>query len=297
MVASSINKKILHICVNYKNDAVTSHFIRELAAQTSFKENVHLVVANNSPNPKITILSELNRDISFERLDFANNPGYFGAAQEVWLRCKNRGQHFDWVILSNTDLKMLSKDFYSQLLGSDLQRPNLGLLAPSIISGISGRETNPFLWRRPSAYRMLFYRWVFANVLTCQTYQMLGYLKDRIKNLVLKKTTAQDSNPSAQPIYAPHGAFMIFNHSYFDQGNDFSHPCFLYGEEIAVAEKCRKNNLQILFAPSLKVFHDEHGSEGIASFLFNTKTYRFKRDSSRAIYETYFRSPSRGAPQ
>lgn len=290
-----LSKKILHICVNYKNNVETLDFATSLQKQKLFKDSVSLIIANNSAQSaedrslqSPTAILASNTQI----YNLPENPGYFGAAQKVWTHTQSQNLDFEWVILSNTDLYLRTEDFYERLLQFPIsQFPQTGLLAPSIISGISKRETNPFMKTRPSSARMLFYRIFFSYYLTCQIYQFLGFLKAKVKNRIQKNKT-HEINPSqglTESIYAPHGAFMVFHRNFFSSGLDFSHPCFLYGEEISTAEKCQKNNLKIYFYPHLKVFHAEHGSEGIQSYLFKYNTFRFKKDSSRAIYDTYFK--------
>lgn len=287
-------KKILHIVVNYKNDEETLSFIENLSQQINFKGNVTLYVANNSASSinDLTFQSKLKTpDIHVHNLP--ENPGYFGAAHTLLKQKILDPMNYEWVIISNSDIELKTPFFYKQLLQFQYNKiSNIGLLAPSIISGISNLETNPFMKSRPSKLRMNFYKIIFSNYVTCQFYQFLGFIKDLTKNILFKKphsTERQTSHDAAESIYAAHGSFMIFNQLYFKSGLNLDHPCFLYGEEIATAEKCLQMNLKIYFYPQLKLLHKEHGSEGIKSFLFNKKTFQFKRDSSKVLYELYFK--------
>ena len=47
-----------------------------------------------------------------------------------------------------------------------------------------------------------------------------------------------------EEIYAPMGAFIIFNRKYFDVGGTLYHGCLLFGEEISVAETAYKLRLK-----------------------------------------------------
>jgi GT2 family glycosyltransferase len=80
--------------------------------------------------------------------------------------------------------------------------------------------------------------------------------------LALRGKSASISNGGRQPIYAPHGAFMIFSRRYFEAGGYLDGNLFLYGEEISVAEICRSLGLAVIYEPSLCVVHNEHASTG-----------------------------------
>jgi hypothetical protein len=69
-------------------------------------------------------------------------------------------------------------------------------------------------------------------------------------------------------IYAPHGAFIIFTKSYFESGSSIDFGLNLFGEEIFVAEECRKNNLNVYYEPQISVHHAEHVSTGAVSSKF-----------------------------
>ncbi|MGC8979631.1 glycosyltransferase family 2 protein, partial [Caldisericum sp.] len=73
----------------------------------------------------------------------------------------------------------------------------------------------------------------------------------------------KNKNIKPQEIYAPFGACIIFHRNYFEAGGTLNTECFLFGEEIFVAETARKLNLRILYDPELKVIHHEHSSISI----------------------------------
>jgi GT2 family glycosyltransferase len=64
------------------------------------------------------------------------------------------------------------------------------------------------------------------------------------------------------PIYAAHGAFLIFSRAYFEGGGYIDDGFFLYAEEFAVAEICRRLGLSVVHDPELRVIHSAHQSSG-----------------------------------
>jgi GT2 family glycosyltransferase len=279
---SDKTKKILVVCANYFNDDETRAFVRELFSLDE-SNCLEAIVVDNSADLKtgadlIPLLEE------FERLKIVHpekNLGYFGAAAKGLKVYLETAELPDWVIVSNTDISFPEKDFFTKLVNSYDGRDAPAVIAPSIVSEMSGRNQNPWMRRRPPARRMLFYRWVFHTYPTFIFYQLL-YL---LKGAVLKHRTAVKKGLSTATIYGPHGAFIIFNRSYFNSGGTLDYPKFLFGEEFFVAETAGRLNQSVLFDPSLCVIHRDHATTGI---LRGRKLAAFQRESSKFIYKEYF---------
>jgi GT2 family glycosyltransferase len=104
-------------------------------------------------------------------------------------------------------------------------------------------------------------------------YQSIALVKDFLKNILPSRRAK-----SLCQIYAPHGAFIIFSRQYFLRGGSFKHPSFLYGEEITVAENCKKFGFQVLYDPGFRVLHFEHGSHGWIKNIINPQLIQFKHE-------------------
>lgn len=305
-----MNSKILHICINYNQERETELFTRSLQKLNHF-ENVDLCIVDNSALPnQNSVFSNMSFGDQQQQVSVINpkaNLGYFGAAQKAYLELGQKNK-YDWIIISNTDLQIVGYDFYDKLLNYPLTE-EIGAIAPEIISEISQKDSNPFLVTRPSRLKMKFLDLVFSNYLTCQAYQILAYYKEFFKRLASQKKPLTDksnidsklhdnlhlnlnvnvNSNTTKMIYAAHGAFMIFSKNYFAKGLDFTHPAFLYCEEITVAEKMRQTQLKTIYDPSFKIIHKEHGSTGLISYFFSNKTFQFKKESSKKVYDAYFK--------
>mgnify|MGYP000489227649 CR=1 FL=1 len=87
----------------------------------------------------------------------------------------------------------------------------------------------------------------------------------------LKKQNSTIKAP-IKNIYAPHGAMFIFkNIEFFKNLKEF--PCFLFGEEIFIAEEAAKNKVTIDYIPELKVFDVRHASINLLSNKFKRELY------------------------
>lgn len=274
-----------HVLVNFRNTEQTAHFLREIFTTQKDLEFVDFVVVDNSHfETGQAWQQDFAKLVKF--LNPESNLGYFGAAEFAREKMIS-AQSYNFVIVSNTDLSFVEQGFYQKLLLT--QNKDAGCLAPTLVSGLNGVDTNPYMEKRPSSAKMRFYRWMFASYLGSALYQWLGLLKSKLVGQLVGKSETSGGADSRQ-IYAAHGAFMIFTREYFAQGGTFKHPCFLYNEEVTVAEFCRSRNLKIQYEPSLRVRHMEHGSTGLTHYLLSKNTFLFKAESAKVIYERYFRT-------
>ena len=274
--------QILHITVNYKNNEQSQNFLRSLMSLSGSDQVLFCLVNNSASSAQDQSFSEFEKDPRFRLINASENLGYFGAAQAAYLRYKP--EFSNWCLVSNTDMGITDTQFYNKILNYRANQ-NLGVLAPAIISEITKKDSNPFMFQRPQSQRMHFYALIFSNYFSCQIYQALAYFKDQVKGLIKSEVKQK----SEMKIYAAQGAFFIFNKRFFEKGEDLSHPCFLYGEEIMVAEKCLRQNLEIRYAPSIQVIHQEHGSIGLKDFFLSRNIFSYRRDSSRKIYDQFFK--------
>lgn len=267
------------ICVNYNNNSDTLNFIESIFQTKPLQLEV-CIVNNSAKSSSDKSFEDIQKKYNIEILNAPENPGYFGAAQLALSSFQNRIPNYDWIIVCNTDMHFKQKDFFSKLNQLKFSE-NIGLIGPSVISELSGKDTNPYLRDRPSKVKMHFYKIIFSNYFTCQAYQLLGLLKSK-----LQKTKKYKKENEVREIYAVHGSFMIFSRSYFEKSGNFKMGTYLYGEEIFCAEFLQKQLLKSLYVPDLEVIHKEHGSVGL---FYSRKVIQFKKDSSQYLADTFFK--------
>jgi GT2 family glycosyltransferase len=280
--------KILIICVNYNSDKETLIFAEDVFTQSS-ECDVDLVVVDNSvatgSNYLETSLSEASKNHAKKVFYFraSRNLGYFGAARFGLYRYLLTNSMPEWVIISNVDIKFSSNDFLFQLTNKQYG-DSIAAVAPSIISGIDGRDQNPLMACRPHRSKMLFYKCIYGSVVLVNVYQLLSV----IKNWLRIRFGSADKKPSPlKIIYAPHGSFIIINKRYFEMNGDLNFPGFLFGEEIFVAESARSLGLNIVYDPSLQLQHNEHMTTGI---FWSRPKARYQFASIKYLSDHYFKN-------
>jgi GT2 family glycosyltransferase len=274
---------ILLVCVHYRRPDDTLRFV-ESALQQVTRSEVRVVVVDNSPSPsEFAAPAQVHSSGRARVLIPPSNAGYFGAAS-IALRDHLASNRLPtWLIVSNPDIGFSDQGVLGRL--ADLHHGSEpSVLAPSILSTITGVDQNPLMRTRPSRFRMQAYRWLFSNYLTDSAYQGLSSLKRRA---VARRRNRQSRPPTVQPeaIYAPHGSFIGFHQSYFERGGTLEHGAFLFGEEIFVAETARRLQLTVLYEPRVTLTHAEHSS---VRGLLHPQTAQYRKEAARYVAKTFF---------
>jgi GT2 family glycosyltransferase len=138
---------------------------------------------------------------------------------------------------------------------------------------------------RPGRLRRLRYRFLLSNYYVAWLTQWLAPIVRKGR----KRLRVENAQESFQ-IYAPHGSFLIFSRKYFEAGGVLDDGCFLYGEEITVAETCWQLGLPVIHDPKLKVSHRDSQTLGRT---LTRNSYRLQKAGLQYALGKYLES-SRG---
>ena len=263
----------LIITVNFQHADSAVRFVESASRLEKFERCHVLVVDNDSGDDSIY---RMRRAIygfaNIELMESWHNRGYFGAAS--WALRQYLARHCapEWVIVCNHDIVFNDPEFLSRLLRKD--RSVAGVIAPSIISGLTGHDANPSIRQRPSRFRMWRYRVWLGNYYAMWLKQWLSPAIRKVRHKFFQRT------PSAKEgvnnlIYAPHGSFLIFSRKLFEAGGFIDDGFFLYAEEFSVAEMCRRLQLPVIHDPELRVWHKEGQSTGR---MLSRRVYRHQKN-------------------
>lgn len=251
---------VLIVTVNFRHTAKTVRFLNSVSKVKGFPGCHLMIVDNHSDDGSVgTLLRAISEFKNVELLESAMNRGYFGASN--WALCHYLASHNapDWVIACNNDIVFDDPEFLTRLLKKDPGAA--GVIAPSIISGLTGHDANPSIRQRPSEFQMMRYRLWLSNYYAMWLKQWLSPFV-RQARYKFSGRTPPPRRVLSRPIYAPHGSFLIFSRTFFEAGGFIDDGFFLYAEEFSVAEMCRHLGLPVIHDPELRVWHEEGQSTG-----------------------------------
>ena len=252
-----------------------------------FGHEVKVILVDNSENQPDSLFLEKIQGIDFiTYIKSGTNLGYFHGADFGLKRFLESNPVFPpWIIVCNVDI-IFDTPFLPEKLGLYENIPDLGMIAPAILSDKWGTDLNPFLISGIPLRKLHFYRFIYSSVLLQNGYVLLHYLKRSIKMLFYLKTDQKKPNRDIQEkIYAPHGSCIILNKNYFKRGGTLDHISFLFGEEIFVGETAKRLGLNVLYVSEIQVRHYEHSS--IGNFI-SRKINKFYRQSIKDILASYY---------
>jgi len=266
---------ILYIVVCFYNEAEILDFVTSQVFNQTV--SVDTIVINNG-HSNIEIINKIDDLKNTKVLNNGTNLGYYGAAS---LALDNIDTDlYKFIIVGNSDITFNSKYFFETLLLKYSEAQVVGTIGPSIISGASFSDQNPFLTQRPSKFKYMKLNLMYSNIFFYYIYQTGAnfyrtYLK---KNKKIRKKRSQNT-------YALHGSFIIFTPEYFERGGDFKYGSFLFQEEIFVAEKCKELRLKSVYDPELSITHKEHETTGSYK---NRKLLNYMYMSNKHTMKTYY---------
>ena len=287
MIEYMENKDVVFICVNYNNPKDTIKFVCNILAQQQKPGLVDVCVVDNSDGETDAGLRELGcaqNNVTIMRPE--ENLGFYPGA--AWA-LQEYEKHYrpEWVVVSNTDMQIPGDKLIMQLAELYEKEPP-HVIAPSIVSSLTGIDQNPQIEKRPSKTRWLMYLALFRFYPVFLAFTMGSIAKNYVvgcfKNKQRRKSTV--CSFELREIYAPHGSCVIFNRRYFDDGAGIEHGAFLFGETITVAESAREKNLKIVYEPRLRFVHKEHSTTGR---IKSRKIARLQYQAAKYCWNAYFK--------
>lgn len=281
------------IVINYNSDNEVLKLINNVEANKMTSNLDILIVDNSDVTNEKNLLNDIikeNKKINY--LKSKKNIGYFGGARlGLNYYREKKGNDPDFLIISNADITFKDNTIIKKLNNYNYDN-DIGVIAPSIISARLKRDKNPKIVRRPKNYIMHFYKLFFRSQLFQNFYILIHIIKSKVlvffQEFVLNKKIESNKRLfSLKNIYAPHGSIIIFTKNYFNKGGTLDYPCFLFNEEVFIAETIRSINLRVVYDNEIKIFDDEHITTG----LFRSKKIaKYVAHSSMYIANKYFKN-------
>lgn len=245
----SVMKTVAICCVNYHSYEALGTYLRSLeqaAACAVGLVEVSVFVADNTEHHVQSIDTTCCPSVKVSVHPLGKNWGYFGAVRQLMLI--HDFTRFDYTLISNVDLELAS-DFFVNLSQLTVQA-SVGWVAPSLFSLVEGRDKNPRMMQRYTLRRMRLFRLAYRIPFIHYLYTKTFYHRKR----------ATVNTPCT--IYAGHGSLIILTREFVLRHGAIDYPVFLYGEEIYLAESCRRLGLSVVYAPNVRVTDAEHVSTG-----------------------------------
>lgn len=283
--------RIGFITVNYKNPAVTGAFLESLTCLDGFAQCEVAIVDNEADAVTTESLANAARQWNgrVHLFHLEENRFYWPGAAFALEKLYPRPELMpDWLIVCNNDIVVTDRRFVARLLAHDPE--TACVIAPSIVSAVTGRDQNPFLRRELGAVERLKWKAYYTHYLVARLLlgvrRLWAFLKEHAPRVGGGRPPR--AVEAAERIYAPHGACVIFSRAYFCRGGYLDTNFALYGEEITVAEIAKRIGAPVLYCPALRVLHQENAATGRK---LTRALYRMEREAHTYFQRRYLSPP------
>lgn len=246
--------KYIFVVLVYKNIDVLTNFFQTLEV-----DDRKVVVVNSFYDTET--LFECENVSRINGADFIpiENRG-FGYGNNVGIKYVIENYLFDYLILSNSDIRILDFEYMKRLQNVS------GIIAP-MVRMPSGKRQNPNLpWKMSFIYPILEFAYqhrkmgeVFVHILTRASRECF---------LLLSRI----SKKKLYPVFSCHGSFIIITADvvlslfpFFDER------MFLYNEELYLAHRCLAKGIKIYYCPAIKIEHLEGASTATKNDFISKK--------------------------
>ncbi|MEL4429141.1 glycosyltransferase family 2 protein [Shewanella mangrovisoli] len=263
--------KIVFITVSYNNFVSTKEYIESFLSLDN-SASTRLIVVDNSivPDEKLrSLIEKLPETISYVRQN--ENNGYMAACNYGYKLIRSDLDADSVVIYSNNDLIFNTSDMIDKITFLFNNDSSLGVLSPKVIDVHTSLNLNPFLTNRPKLLTFFKLKLLYLNYFVCDIYHKF------------KRTSHKNIKSSVKSeIYATHGCIFIMSNKILDELPDDEY--FLYGEEVTIAELCRRLSYSTKYFDEISVSHVSHATTGNG---FSKSQFKNKKNAINYILGRY----------
>jgi|GEM_PF-2432759 Predicted glycosyltransferases len=269
-MASNVVKLLISI-VNYNCASEVKKTLDSFIDKLKDFDVEFIVVDNFFSNSSLDQITKLSKEYGFILLK-SENLG-FGHAHNLAFSFAKENRQFDFYIISNPDIEIISLDGLKSYMGTE------SIIAPSIVT-INGVLQNPYVaYRSWVGLRLWYIHHRYSSYLFWAVASMYNKICNRYVRCFVRKQ-----------IYAPHGAFIILSRAACAKFSElFDSSVFLFGEEFVFAEKCYRNSIPIFYDREIQVFHVHEVSTGK---IDADKQQQLRHISFLSYYTNHYRTRS-----
>lgn len=272
-MANSLPKIYVQI-LNYRGWEATIQCVRYFLVQEGVDLRI-LLIDNASPDESFEKLAaEFKDHPQVELLKSAENGGY-AKGNNIGLAYLHN-KEFDYLLISNNDVRIDNNQLLSSLVTRYEQLPNIAFLAPAMY--VDGKEDQKHqAWRLPrfrdevmASLRILYF--IGRHTIQTSRYQF-------------------PANALApEKVDCLSGSFFLGNQQIFDQLGGFDERTFLYGEETILAHKIKALGLQNYLWRAVHYHHDQGSTTTRLHSLLQLQRYWL---DSTLYYQRHYRKLAR----
>lgn len=304
--------KFCFIILHYKNINETVKCIRSI--QLHYRKYNIVIIDNASKDGTGEKLKQLYCEFNQIDVLILQTASGFSYANNYGIRYAKQKYNPDFLIVCNNDIQFVDRYLYEKII-KIFEETEFAILGPDVFYVKMAEHQSPFRIRymdvEEACYEIDYYKkrldyivrfrtffeWFYSIDIFTNKIQFLSGLKQRVLFMMKRNTLVKQHKEmncfARQFDVCLYGACLIVSRVYFSVFEDvFSPETMFYGEEDILLSKCVKNNLRIVYDPSIQVTHTNKASTFIDGDNRYVKTiWRLQQlIESRYIYIDFLKS-------
>lgn len=251
---------IFFLILHYKNIEETKECITSILTNIKYDKYEIIVVDNGSNNGTgEKLLHEYINEKKVKVLISEKNLGFARGNNLGFNYIKKQNKKNSFIVMINSDTIIKQKNFCEILIkkyeeykfdvcGIDILLPNSKHTNPSISPISNVMDIKKLIKKKEFILKMYKANLGIFDILLTKLKQKIKIKKIDIKydeDILLDKNTTMQL----------HGATLIFSPSFLNKYNGLYDGTFLYFEEVVLRYICNRDNLIVLYTPSMKIIH------------------------------------------
>ena len=286
-------KTVAFVILHFADPEITHRCVRSILDMER-QNAVRVVIVDNDVNKEHSerlLLKEHYRGCGNVVVLQNTGEGGFSRGNNIGYQYAVRQLKADFVVIANNDIDFVQKDFIARLFRVYREHP-CHLIGPYIRNGKTGEPQNPLDVRLRTEKEAVFT--IRMNRMAQKWfglfYPLLAVWEKRAgKRAAIQKAQNREFYHTLQKQVVLYGACLICT-PFFIRNEEYAfvpETAFFY-EEYLLALRCFENNYQMIYAPLLKVMHEDSAATKQSTHS-KKKKMRFMLKHTEASCEIYLR--------
>lgn len=272
------------VILHYQSLQDTIECIESILINVNYKNFNIVIVDNGSPdNSGMKLIDKYEKIENVKVLLNETNLG-FSKGNNVGFQYAKKVLKSSFIALINNDTIINQEDFIEVII-TKYENTRYHVLGPDILSIKDGGHQSPIREKGLTLIDIKRKLWIYRFLLMLNYLGIEGLLRS-IKNFLLKKKNSYDIINSKFEFEKTdvqlHGSCMIFSADYINLYDGLYDEIFMYMEEDFLYYISKRDNLKLVYYPSVQILHKEDSS--------TDSVFKKSTDKRRFIYRNVISS-------
>ncbi len=260
------------VILNYEGTDETIKCVKSIQRNAGEKDYKIIIVDNGSSDGSVSVFKDMFSDVdNIFVLENDTNTG-FSVGMNTGFRYAKKELGCEFVLLVNSDTEVLTESFLDIIL-EDYVSYKFAVLGPKInYQRKKGTIRNPYLFIEKSPYEMQIHLKQWNKRLKMREFAYacgIGPIRKKL-SIYLNSLRCGNQNDNSDNNEIPlgeleqnmqfnkglHGSFLVFSPIYVGVFDGLEEVTFAYGEEWLLFNRCRENNLLMMYDPRIEIMHE-----------------------------------------